>query len=78
MAKKPARGRGRPTGSKADQTREELFQIKLFPEELAAYEKAAKSLGLNRSAWARLVLNQAAKADAQSSHIPLTRVKKAE
>lgn len=54
---KPAK-RGRPKGSVAQKTRDTLVQFKVFEDERAAYEEAARRDGLTLSAWVRMHLNR--------------------
>ena len=51
---------GRPPKS-GDETLSVCINIRLTPSELAAYDQAAESTGLDRSEWIRAVLAKAAK-----------------
>lgn len=57
--------RGRPKGSMAAKTRDDLIQIKVFPEEHRAYVEAAQSDGLTKSAWIRFQLNRVISGDSE-------------
>lgn len=65
MNKGKPRGRGRPKGSVAERTRTSLIQLKVFDEERAAYEDAARREGLAMSAWIRQQLNRVIRAGSE-------------